>query len=59
VTFLDLPVADHKGYAAAVEAYELAKTAIRRKLNILDPELAAGVDGFEAWDPTPATTTVQ
>lgn len=53
VTFNDLPVEDRKGYDAAVEAYDKAKTATKRKIMIGTP--AEGLDALialENWQPT-------
>lgn len=53
VTFTDLPVEDRKGYDAAVEAYDKAKTATKRKIMIGTP--AEGLDALialENWQPT-------
>ena len=59
IKFLDLPVADRKGFEAAVAEFDKAKTDLRRKLHIVDPE--AGLEALTAfadWKPTPKTDTV-
>lgn len=60
ITFTDLPVADAAGYKAAHAAYEAEQKLTERTIHIASP--ADGLKAllaFEAWMPTPATTTVQ
>lgn len=57
ITFTDLPVADRKGYHAAVEAYEKAKKDTKRKIIVASP--AEGLDALialENWKPETAAS---
>lgn len=63
VTFTDLPVADRKGYDAAMAAYRKLKQDTKDAIMIGTPaEGLAALKAFELWMPTqtaPTTTTVQ
>lgn len=62
ITFTDLPVADHTGYAAAVESYKKAQKDTKRTIIVSSPaDGLAALVALEAWMPAtaPTTATVQ
>lgn len=55
ITFTDLPVADHKGYEAAKEAYLKAKQDTKDTIMIADPsDGLAALKALQEWTPTGA-----
>lgn len=60
ITFTSLPVEDRKGYETAEIQYRTMLKTTERTIHIASPaDGLAALAAFEAWMPTPATTTVQ
>lgn len=59
ITFTGLPVADQKGYNAALEEYALLKKMTKRKIIVGSPaEGLAALEAMEAWTPSNAPAPV-